>query len=353
MKALAQRLSGYLNPRRRLHFTREGWIFSVLTLSIGLVAVNTGHNLFYLVFALLLSVVIVSGILSEKVLRHIEVTRHLPSEITARVPFAVTVEARNSHGRMISYSLAVSDGGDFFPRRILGYVSCLGPGESRSFHYLIQAERRGECHFGPIYLSTRFPFALFEKVRIIPARESFIVYPPHREVAHLCPSALGKEYVGGKRWRWGEEVMGFRPALPGDDHRFIHWPTSARAGQLMVKEFFEEVEHPRPIFFDNRGMEEERFEYAVEVAASILRLLCGRGVAVAFATWDEYFDPISRPERLRAALRHLSLLAPSSGIQGEGFKAWRAQAQREGRGIFIGGEFSSLPSLPRCERVRV
>ncbi|MBI2088974.1 MAG: DUF58 domain-containing protein [Deltaproteobacteria bacterium] len=353
MKALVQRLGRALNPNRRLYFTREGWLFSVLALSIGLVAVNTGHNLFYLLFALLLSVVIVSGILSERVLRHIEVKRHLCSEITARVPFAVTVEVRNPHRQLLSYSLAVSDRSDFFPRRALGYLACLGPGESRSFHYLVRVERRGEYHFGPIYLSTRFPFGLFEKVRVIRAPANFVAYPAHRDVSEHCPSVWGKERTGYKKWRWGEEVLGFRPAVPGDDHRFIHWPTSARVGQLMVKEFLEEVEHPRLVFFDNRGVAGEKFEYGVEMAASLLRQLVGRGVPVSFATWDEYFQPTMRPEGLRSALRHLALLAPAPGIERAGFKAWCSQVGIEGQGIFIGGELSPPPSLPPCEVVQV
>lgn len=81
--------SRFFYPYRRLRFTREGWLFSLLSLSIGLIAVNTGHNLFYLVFGLLLGMVIVSGMLSERVLRGIRVERHLPAEVTARIPFAV------------------------------------------------------------------------------------------------------------------------------------------------------------------------------------------------------------------------------------------------------------------------
>lgn len=353
MTSFLQRLRRYLNFNRRLYFTREGWLFSILALSIGLVAVNTGHNLFYLVFALLLSVVIASGILSERVLRHVEVKRHLPSEITARAPFPVNIEVRNPHRRMICYSLAVSDGGDFFPRRRLGYLSCLGPGESRSFHYLAQVERRGEYSFGPVYLSTRFPFGLFEKVRLIRAPATFVAYPAHRDALQLCSSGWGKERTGYKKWRWGEEVLGFRPAVRGDDHRLIHWPTSARVGQLMVKEFLEEVEHPRLVFFDSRGAAGEKFEYGVELAASILRHLVRRGVPVAFATWNEYFQPTMRPEGLKPALRHLALLAPGRGTEGTGFKAWCTRAGVEGQGIFIGGEISPPPSLPACEVVRV
>lgn len=352
MSTVGQILSRYLNPRRRLYFTREGWIFSALTLSIGLVSINTGHNLFYLVFTLLLSVVIVSGILSERVLRGIEVRRHLPPEINARVPFAVVLEARNPHKHKVSYSLTISDGVDFLPRRTLGYLPSLAPGESRSFHYLAQVGKRGPHRFGHVHLITRFPFGLFEKVRIIPFEQGFIAYPGVKETSRLRALALGKDRVGSKKWRWGEEVVSLRPVLPEDDHRFVHWRTSARMGQLMLKEFVEEMEYPRPIFFDNRGEEGERFEQAVEVAASLLRLLVHNGVAVTFATWGAHFKSIATAEEMKAALRHLALISPSRRMIGDGFERWRSQAVREGGGIFLQGE-AYPPSLPPCEVVRV
>ena len=353
MSTFTQTFSHYLNPRRRLHFTREGWIFSALTLSIGLVAVNTGHNLFYLVFALLLSIVIISGLLSERVLRGIEVCRRLPPEITARVPFAVILEVRNPHRRKISYALTVSDGGDFLPRRTLGYLSSLGLGESRSFPYLAQVETRGLHRFGPAHLVTRFPFGLFEKVRIIPLEATLIAYPGLRETSRLRALASGRDRIGTKKWRWGEEVLGLRPALHEDDHRFIHWRTSARTGQLMVKEFVEEVEYPRPIFFDNRGNEGERFEQAVETAASLLRLMINNGVAVTFATWEGHFQPTAGSEEMISALRHLALISPSAKAIGDGFDSWRSRTMREGGGIFLQGELPPPPSLPQCEVVRV
>ncbi|MFQ5903305.1 MAG: DUF58 domain-containing protein [Candidatus Binatia bacterium] len=353
MSTVGQILSRYLNPHRRLHFTREGWFFSALTLSIGLVAINTGHNLFYLVFALLLSLVLVSGILSERVLRGIEVRRHIPSEVTARVPFAVVLEVRNPHRHKVSYSLMISDGGDFLPRRIIGYLPSLGPGESKSFHYLAQVGKRGLHRFGSVHLITRFPFGLFEKVRLIPLQGNLIAYPGLKESSRLRAMVLGKDHIGSKKWRWGEEVLTLRPALPEDDHRFIHWRTSARMGQLMVKEFVEKIERPRAIFLDNRGEEGEKFEQAVEVAASLLRLLVNNGVAVTFATWNEHFQPMASAEEMKAALHHLALISPSRRMVGDGFVRWRAQAIRERGGIFLQGEASPPSSLPPCEVVRV
>jgi len=343
--------SRFFYPYRRLRFTREGWLFSLLSLSIGLIAVNTGHNLFYLAFGLLLGMVIVSGMLSERVLRGVRVERHLPVEVTARIPFAVVLEVKNPHSNRISYSLNVRDGASFHPRQTLGYIPSLPPGESRVFHYLAQVERRGRYQFGPVQLVTRFPFGLFEKTRIIPLSQSFIAYPGDRETSSIRALASGREQIGNKKCRWGEEILGLRPADLEDDHRLIHWRTSARMGHLMVKEFVEETEQPRPVFFDNRGKEGEGFEQAVEVAASLLRLLVGRGVPITFSTWENHIVSGAGDRKLDEGLRLLALMAPSSGSTTEGFDKWRDDTIKEGGGIFLQGEVSSTPALPPCEVV--
>ena len=168
MNPLGRFLHFSFYPYRRLSFTREGWFFSILALSMGLVAINSGHNLFYLILGLLLGLVVVSGILSERALRGIQIRRHLPPEIRARSPFVVILEVQNPHERKVAYSLTVNDGSAFSPRREVGFLSVLAPGESRRFHYLTQVPRRGRHQFDSIHLVTRFPFGLFDKTRIVP-----------------------------------------------------------------------------------------------------------------------------------------------------------------------------------------
>lgn len=344
--------SRFFYPYRRLRFTREGWLFSLLSLSIGLIAVNTGHNLFYLVFGLLLGMVIVSGMLSERVLRKIRVERHLPSEVTARIPFAVVLEVKNPHSNRISYSLNVRDGAKFHPRQTLGYIPSLPAGESRVFHYLAQVKSRGRYDFGPVQLVTRFPFGLFEKTRIIPLKQSFLAYPGDREVSSVRALSSGREQIGNKKWRWGEEILGLRPADLEDDHRLIHWRTTARMGQLMVKEFVEETEEPRPVFFDNRGKEGDAFERAVEVAASLLRLLVGRGVPITFSTWENHIEATTTDRKMEEGLRLLALISPSNGSTTQGFDQWCNNAIKEGGGIYLQGEVPNTPALPPCEVVQ-
>ena len=124
-------------------------------------------------------------------------------------------------------------------------------------------------------------------------------------------------------------------------------------GQLMVKEFVEEIEYPRPFFFDNRGKEGGRFEQAVEAAASLLRLLVSNGVAVTFATWEGHFQPTASAEEMKSALRHLALISLSKKMTGKGFDNWRTRTIKEGGGIFLQGELPPPPSLPSCEVVPV
>jgi len=55
----------YLATRRSIRLTSEGTRFLLFTIGIGVAAVNTGNNLFYLLLAMMLSVVVISGVLSE------------------------------------------------------------------------------------------------------------------------------------------------------------------------------------------------------------------------------------------------------------------------------------------------
>ena len=335
--------------RRRLRFTPEGWVFTFIAVSMGLVAVNTGHNLFYLIFSLLLSVVIVSGILSESVLRQLQVHRQIPAEVTARIPFAVVVEARNTSRKRYSYSLTVNDGGGSFPRRDLGYLPHLAPGESKTFHTLMQVEKRGLHRFEAVHLVTRFPFGLFEKTRLVRLNDDFVAYPAHREVARSAALAYGREEMGMKKSRWGEEILSLRPALAEDDYRSIHWRTSARMGSLVVKEFAEEAGQPRPLFFDHRGPEGPSLERAVETAASLLRWLASERIPVTFFTWENSFDLNAGAEEVKRALRHLALIAPMEDPNQEGYEKWRGMTLREGVGLFIRGDIPPPSSLPSCQ----
>ncbi|NJK62273.1 MAG: hypothetical protein HC921_05920 [Synechococcaceae cyanobacterium SM2_3_1] len=66
---------------RKFSLTRIGRIFIGITILVSIAAFNTGNNALYLLFSLMLSLILISGILSEAVLQGIRVERQWPRHI--------------------------------------------------------------------------------------------------------------------------------------------------------------------------------------------------------------------------------------------------------------------------------
>jgi hypothetical protein len=62
---LAEWPSALLPAPRKLKFTREGKYYLGITLGVGFAAINTGNNLLYLLLGMLLSLIVVSGVMSD------------------------------------------------------------------------------------------------------------------------------------------------------------------------------------------------------------------------------------------------------------------------------------------------
>ena len=80
----------------------------VLTLLIGVAATNTGNNALYMVVALMLAVLVVSGVLSRNNLRKVEVEVSPPEELFAHPPAAFQVELTNRSRLLPRWLLLVS-----------------------------------------------------------------------------------------------------------------------------------------------------------------------------------------------------------------------------------------------------
>ena len=103
-----------------------GRTYLVLTFGVGLGALNTGNNLLYLVLGLQLSTIIVSGILSERCVRRVQVRRLLPPSPRARTPFHLGWGLRLGKGH--SFALAVSEVHPLLGAAV-GRLAWLPPGE--------------------------------------------------------------------------------------------------------------------------------------------------------------------------------------------------------------------------------
>src|SRR3989304_4329171 len=97
----------FIYRNRSLRFTKEGVSFVLFSLAVGIAAVNTGNNLLYLILAMMLSLIIVSGILSEQCLKHLAITRRFPNQFFAGAPGTLQVRVTNHHRLFPSFSIQV------------------------------------------------------------------------------------------------------------------------------------------------------------------------------------------------------------------------------------------------------
>ena len=99
----------------------------------------------------------------------------------------------------------------------------------------------------------------------------------HPKTVRLAPSAAGlvRDLEGQVSRKITNNDIAFhalRPYVPGDDRRYVHWRTSARIGQLMVRQFEETRRSQVTIVHNTRGdlyASDEEFELAISVTASI------------------------------------------------------------------------------------
>ncbi len=180
---IGSRLPRWLRPPRTLRPTRAGWVFFALTLGVGFGALNSGNNLLYLVFSLMLAFLVLSGVLSESALRRIEVRRRLPKELFAGAPATLAVEITNTSLHVPAFAIAVEDllqpraGVESFKPLGRMFALRVAPGATELRAYRLLPPRRGPLRLAGFRVSTRFPFGLFAKACILEHPEDALAYP--------------------------------------------------------------------------------------------------------------------------------------------------------------------------------
>ncbi len=276
-------------PRVRIGWrtTREGKVFFLVTLGVGVAAINTGNNLLFLVLGFLLALVILSGVMSETALRGVRIERRLPARAFAGQVALVEVALTNAKRRLASYSLEVEDVAENAPTERRCYFLKIAPGARQVAAYRRTTRARGPLRLASFRLATRYPFGIIEKSLLFSAPAELVVYPALVPVAESAlPRALGGLEVPSLRVGPGAEVAGLRDHREGDEARAVHWRRTASLGRLVVRERALDqatrlalvVDNARPA--DASAAWDEAFELAVSRAAWLAQRGLARGAAV-------------------------------------------------------------------------
>ena len=193
----------------------------------------------------------------------------------------------------------------------------LGPKARRSWTLRTQCTSRGKFTLGDIVVSTGDPFGLFQRQVRFPSAATVVVYP--RTVDFVTPGHIPGQLPGGAEQKGHVPFVtptaaGVRDYQPSDPFSRIHWPTTARVGHLMVKEFeldpFSDVwialDLDRRVHFGHGAESTE--EYSVTVAASLARHFLMQNRSVGLLAQHEVLPPDRGVRQLTKVLELLAVV---------------------------------------------
>ena len=322
MTAFLRKLLKVRYRNRFLRFTRIGTQFVLMTLGIGIAAINTGNNLLYLVLSMMLSLIILSGILSERNLRNLRAERVLPAHPFAGKTIPYYIKTSSLQRRFPSLGFLVREGGAEVQTEPV-YVHSLSPGRKMLLSAKVLFPKRGHYRMKGIRFETTFPFGFFRKSLTRDLPEEVVVYPELLELPISLRTLLsGAGDSGGAPFPGpGTGVRNLRDYQPTDDARGIHWKASARHGDLLLREFETERDPRLVLFLMNRLPVSPageaavlRHERSVSLAASIAYYWLMKGRSLGIQTLSGDWPIGTGQSHLFSILRFLALLNPVHGL---------------------------------------
>ena len=210
------------------------------------------------------------------------------------------------------------------PGGLPGRAIALGSRAERSWLVRAPLTRRGHFRVEPLQIRTGDPFGFFEASASVGQGVAVVVYPRVDKLPlwKLPAASLEGSHAAPERTlQTSPLATAVRPYAPGDAFNRIHWKSTARHGEIQVKEFELEQTADAWIFLDleravqgGRG-EDSTIEVAVRAAASIAAkaLLENRAVGLTVNGHRQAVVPVDRGSR-----QHLKIMQLLAAVDGDG-----------------------------------
>jgi hypothetical protein len=224
-----------------------------------------------------------------------------PSRVEAGAPAQVVVEVANVSGSRCGLVLAEEQVPYTLGTRPRFVLPGLETGERRAVSYTVRSDVRGRFAVGPLSLTLTDPFGMGEHRRSFTATDEIVVVPV---VTSLPAVTLTGDWTGSGDTRpravaaAGEDDVTTREYHQGDDLRRVHWRSTARHGELMVRREEQPWQSRATLLLDRRRAAysdgADGFEWSVAAVASVAVHLVGRGYAVRMVDGDTEADVVAQ-----------------------------------------------------------
>ncbi len=286
-----------LNQQVRFRLSREGFHFLMILLFILVGAVLRDISLLVVLAGLMFALLLIQWRVGLRTVTGLEIKREVPYTTVCGSLIDVRITVANRRRWLGSWLLTVEDHIEqLTPHRRINYQRALtviddvAAGGQRQGIYQLRFYHRGHYEIGPTTVSTRFPLNLGRSMRQVINRNRIIVHPRLGLLTNRCHELFRVERQGLSRAiaRAGVnegEFFGLRQWHNGDSQRWIHWRTTARLGELSVRQFEQQQRMQAVVVLDLHAKPEELWsihespalEKAISFMATLAIELVGRG----------------------------------------------------------------------------
>lgn len=293
------------------------WQMSVIVAITGLAALASGWRPMFLIFYVLLVSLAGSALLSAWGSNGLAFARTLPG---GRAQMGESLEERlrlENRSWLPKLWVQVTDGSTL-PNHHAGYVASIGGNKRIDWRVRTMCTRRGRFFLGPVTATTGDPLGLFTRTIPLASQRELLVMPRVLPIArfNLFPGAIPGRGRGSQRsLQTTTNVVTVRQYLPGDALSRIHWPTSVRLSQLMVKEFDLDPTIDVWLVLDldeavQAGLgDESTEEYGVTIAATLASYFLREDLSLGMIINDGHDSTLMLDRGARQLDRVLEILA--------------------------------------------
>jgi uncharacterized protein (DUF58 family) len=275
--------------RRHVGFTREGWSFISILVFVVIGSIIRQINLLVLLAAMMIPALLFNWRMAVSLVRRISASHKLPDWIFAGKTAVIELEVQNQSRTFAAWNILLTDQ----IRRIVpanGYASSksvdlvvvsIDPAHKTHVSYRCFFAERGVYRIGPVKVTCQYPFGLVRAwFRQLDATELYVA-PRLGRLNTQWNKRLGALAVGTasaeRRRGWlPDEFFGLRGWQHGDTLRSIHWRSTAKRGQLVVKQYDQPTDRDFALALDLHAEAEEigppieRVEEAASFVATVL-----------------------------------------------------------------------------------
>lgn len=298
--------------------TTRGWAALGAGAALALLWIAFGERMLLAVGIFLVLAVGFGMLYARRAAPRVAISRHL-------TPFQVhdgeraVVEISLVTGRRV-YHVAVEDevhglGSAHF------VVDRVDPHHPMVGRYEILCRPRGIYRVGPADVRVRDPLGLSESGGTAGRADRLVVYPAV-EILDGLPLGRGQDpSVNTAKASFapqgGDDFFTLREYQQGDDLRRVHWPSSAKRDELMIKQLEMPWQSRALVMFDPRRANhdtQESYEHAVRGAASVLRHLFGNGYTPTLWAGRGVGTIVSNAQAYASAMEELAVVQPDDRV---------------------------------------